>query len=53
MAEGAGVKPGLLDYYLGTKEGRAKLLILIWVLSLAVLGLGYGLMFWIFFGGGL
>jgi len=45
-----GTRPGLLDHYLGTKEGRARLLVIFWIISLAFLGLGYGLMFWIFFG---
>ena len=45
--------PGLLDYYLGTKEGRARLIMIIWVLSLIVTGIGYGLMAWIFMRGGL
>jgi len=51
LADAGGAKKGWLDYYLGTKEGRARLLVIFWILSLAVLGVGYGLMFWIFFGG--
>ena len=45
--------PGILDYYLGTKEGRARLVLIIWALSLIVTGVGYALMFWIFIRGGL
>jgi len=45
--------PGFLDYWLGTKEGRARLLLIIWAVSLIFMGLGYGLIFWIFFRGGL
>lgn len=45
--------PGILDHYLGTKEGRARLVLIIWALSLIVTGVGYGLMFWIFIRGGL
>jgi len=43
--------PGILDYYLGTRQGRARLVMIIWALSLIVTGLGYGLMFWIFIRG--
>jgi len=54
-AEADGIRrpPGFLDYYLGTGEGRAKLLMIIWVLSLIVTGVGYGLMVWIFMRGGM
>ncbi len=46
-------RPGILDYWLGTNAGRARLLWWIWVLSVIFLGLGYGLVFWIFSRGGL
>lgn len=46
-------RPGFLDYWLGTKEGRSRLLLIIWAVSLIFMGLGYGLIFWIFFRGGL
>jgi len=49
----AGAKQGWLDYYLGTKEGRARLIWIIWISSLLFMGVGYGLIFWIFFRGGL
>ena len=49
----AGVKKSWLDYYLGTKEGRARLLLIIWISSLVFMGIGYALIFWIFFKGGL
>ena len=67
MAEGAGAKtdeerpappappgrPGFLDYWLGSKEGRSRMLWWIWVLSILFMGLGYGLIFWIFSRGGM
>lgn len=68
MAEGAGggmgeptpspstagaSRPSGLDYWLGTKEGRARLLLWIWVASVAFMGIGYALIFWIFIRGGL
>ncbi|MBM4248719.1 MAG: hypothetical protein FJ149_04675 [Euryarchaeota archaeon] len=44
---------GFLDHYLGTKEGRARLLFWIWVSSIAFMGIGYALIFVIFIRGGL
>ncbi len=44
---------GRLDHYLGTGEGRSRLLWLILVLSLIVMGIGYGVIFWIFVQGGI
>jgi hypothetical protein len=46
-------RPRGLDYWLGTKEGRSRLLLIIWALSLIFMGIGYGLIFWIFARGGL
>lgn len=51
--EGAPRPPGILDRYLGTKEGRARLILWIWVASVIFMGIGYGLIFWIFIRGGL
>lgn len=42
-----------LDYWLGSKEGRKKLFILFWVVSMSMVFLGYGLMLWIATHGGL
>jgi hypothetical protein len=37
----------------GTREGRARLLVIIWLLSLVMTGVGFVLMFWILTHGGL
>jgi len=52
-ASAAGRPQGLLDYYLGTREGRSRLMVMILVLSLLFTGIGYGLIFWIFMRGGI
>ena len=42
-----------LDYYLGTREGRSKLLLVFWIVSIGVMVFGYALVLWIWFHGGL
>ena len=42
-----------LDRLLGTKEGRSRLLIIMWILSLLVTLAGFVIMGWIFYNGGL
>ena len=50
--ENAPRAPGA-DYYLGDREGRSKLLVIFWVISLGMTGLGFALMVWIWMRGGL
>jgi len=45
-------KPRGMDYFFGTKEGRSRLLIIIWLISLAMTAAGFVFMAWIFFRGG-
>lgn len=42
-----------LEYYLGTNEGRSRLMLILWAVSLAVMGIGYALILWIWLHGGL
>jgi hypothetical protein len=51
--EGGVKKPKGLDYWLGTKEGRARLLVVFWVTSVTFMAFGYGLIIWIWLRGGL
>ena len=44
--------PGGMDYLFGTKEGRARLLSIIWLISWGMVILGFVVMVWIFFRGG-
>lgn len=63
LEEGANVEPAPpvgektgkkgLDYYLGTREGRSRLLFVLWIVSVTVMGVGYALILWIWLRGGI
>lgn len=51
IEEEAKKKPAGLDYWLGTAEGRSRLLVIFWVTSVAFMAFGYILIFWIWMHG--
>jgi hypothetical protein len=55
FSQDAGAQPRAtgLDYWLGSKEGRKRLFIIFWVVSIGMMVLGYGLMLWMAAHGGL
>ena len=40
-----------MSYYMGTAEGRSRLLVLIWLLSMIMTVAGFVIMAWIFYHG--